>query len=791
MARRSGTSDQAWRSGNGSVSLPAPAARSPTPGVDFKLLFEQSPGVLLVLAPDAAFTILAMTDVRVRVTHRRREDVIGRGLFEAFPDNPKDPHATGARNLRASLERVLATRAPDTMPVQKYDIALPESEGGDFEERYWSPTNTPVLSEDGQVRYILHQVEDVTDVVRLSQQGIADRAEVRALREIAEAQRALHESQERLRLVVEASGAGTWELDVVTQVFRGDARQSALLGLPANASQPLERVMQAIHPEDRERTARVMAAALAGEQGGRYHVELRTAGLGGAPARWLEGRGQAYFGPDGKPMRLMGTTVEITERKAGDAERQRLLEYLNRGDACAVLDARSHFVFVNESYEKMTRRSREELLGKNHWEVFPAGLGTEYETQFRRVMRERVEAQFEEYYAPYDVWTAVTAYPTGEGGVAFFIRDTTGRRRAEEELARLAVIVEVAPEFIGVYRLDGSALFLNSSGRRLVGLDSLEQVRSTQVLEYFTPESLPAVPSVLEEALRQGQSRREMNFRHFKTGEAIPFLWQVIALKDSRTGEPIAFATVSHDLREQKRHEAELQRRAHFEQQLIGIVSHDLKNPISAITMSAATVLRRSDLEERLRKPLGRILSSAERATRMIRDLLDFTQARLGEGLPIQPEAMDFHALTRQVVDEIRDANPERVLHVEQQGDGHGAWDGDRMAQVLGNLLSNALHYSPAGTPVRVRTRGDESAVVLEVHNEGASIPDELLSRLFQPMQRGASAHDGSARSVGLGLYIVDQVVRAHGGQVDVRSTGAEGTTFRVRLPRVVPSAAD
>ncbi|HZH78751.1 MAG TPA: hypothetical protein VEY88_22165, partial [Archangium sp.] len=142
MARRSGTSDQAWRSGNGSVSLPAPAARSPTPGVDFKLLFEQSPGVLLVLAPDAAFTILAMTDVRVRVTHRRREDVIGRGLFEAFPDNPKDPHATGARNLRASLERVLATRAPDTMPVQKYDIALPESEGGDFEERYWSPTNT-------------------------------------------------------------------------------------------------------------------------------------------------------------------------------------------------------------------------------------------------------------------------------------------------------------------------------------------------------------------------------------------------------------------------------------------------------------------------------------------------------------------------------------------------------------------------------------------------------------------------------------------------------------------------
>jgi signal transduction histidine kinase len=233
-----------------------------------------------------------------------------------------------------------------------------------------------------------------------------------------------------------------------------------------------------------------------------------------------------------------------------------------------------------------------------------------------------------------------------------------------------------------------------------------------------------------------------------------------------------------------------LRERADFEQQLIGIVSHDLRTPLSAITMSAAMLLRRSDLEERQRKPLGRIFNSAERAIRMVRDLLDFTQARLGGGLPIQPEALDLHAFARQVVEEIQVAHPERVVRVEQHGNGRGVWDGDRIAQVLGNLLGNALHYSPADTPVEVRMLGEAGEVVLEVHNTGVPIPVEVLPQLFKPMQRGAATAQKSSRSVGLGLYIVDQVVRAHGGTITVKSTEAEGTTFTVRLPRQPPKSA-
>jgi signal transduction histidine kinase len=133
------------------------------------VLFEKSPEVLLVLLPDApTFTMVAATDSRLDVTHTTRDGTIGRGLFEVFPDNPDDPTATGANNLRASLDRVLATRAADTMAVQKYDIRGP---GGAFEVRYWSPKNIPVLSDEGEVRYILHRVEDVTELVRASELG--------------------------------------------------------------------------------------------------------------------------------------------------------------------------------------------------------------------------------------------------------------------------------------------------------------------------------------------------------------------------------------------------------------------------------------------------------------------------------------------------------------------------------------------------------------------------------------------------------------------------------------------
>ena len=138
-----------------------------TPIPDFRLLFESTPDLYLVLNQDLA--IVAVSDTYLRATMTQRDEIVGRGIFDVFPDNPDDPAATGVANLRASLERVLREHVADVMAVQKYDVRRPDSEGGGFDERYWSPVNFPVLGADQQLQYILHRAEDVTEFIRLRQ----------------------------------------------------------------------------------------------------------------------------------------------------------------------------------------------------------------------------------------------------------------------------------------------------------------------------------------------------------------------------------------------------------------------------------------------------------------------------------------------------------------------------------------------------------------------------------------------------------------------------------------------
>jgi signal transduction histidine kinase len=211
----------------GEARMTDPSCRLATP--DFRTLFEAAPGLYLALTPD--LTIVAASDAYLRATMTAREQILGRQLFDVFPDNPDDPHATGVRNLRASLERVLRHRAPDAMAVQKYDIRRPAAEGGGFEERYWSPVNSPVFGLDGEIAYIIHRVEDVTEFIRLKQAGIEQHKLTEELRtraeqveaeiylraqELDEANRQLRRANEQLASLY----AKTQELDKLkTQFF--------------------------------------------------------------------------------------------------------------------------------------------------------------------------------------------------------------------------------------------------------------------------------------------------------------------------------------------------------------------------------------------------------------------------------------------------------------------------------------------------------------------------------------------------------------------------------------------
>ncbi|MCY1023055.1 PAS domain S-box protein [Pyxidicoccus sp. MSG2] len=227
----------------------------------------------------------------------------------------------------------------------------------------------------------------------------------------------------------------------------------------------------------------------------------------------------------------------------------------------------------------------------------------------------------------------------------------------------------------------------------------------------------------------------------------------------------------------------EAQDAVRMREDVVAIVSHDLRNPLNAISLASLSLLRHDPLTEAQSRGLRRIVSAADRAHRMIRDLLDFTQARVGGAIPIHPRPVDLHELTQRVVDEVHLANPGRRISVEVRGDGRGDWDEDRLAQVITNLVGNALQHSPDDAPVRVSSRAEESGVSLGVHNVGAPIPPALLPTIFEPYRRGPAAAQGRG-SIGLGLYITRQIVLGHGGHIDVRSSEEDGTSFIVWLPR-------
>jgi PAS domain S-box-containing protein len=248
------------------------------------------------------------------------------------------------------------------------------------------------------------------------------------------------------------------------------------------------------------------------------------------------------------------------------------------------------------------------------------------------------------------------------------------------------------------------------------------------------------------------------------------------------------FVKITRDISERKRVEAELSKRAEFEQQLIGIVSHDLRTPLSAISLAAALLLRSPGLSAQHTNTLGRIRSSADRALRLIASLLDFTQARIGGGFVLKYAPLDLHEFTDQVVEELRVAHQARELLFESDGDGRGEWDPDRLAQLLTNLINNALIHGLEDAPVKVRVYDQSGAVVISIHNEGATIPPAELPHLFEPMRRGSgAARSKKTKSIGLGLYIVQEIVHAHAGMIGVESTDEKGTTFTVRLPRHPP----
>lgn len=250
---------------------------------------------------------------------------------------------------------------------------------------------------------------------------------------------------------------------------------------------------------------------------------------------------------------------------------------------------------------------------------------------------------------------------------------------------------------------------------------------------------------------------------------------------------------VRGDLRRREEIARQRARVYEYQERLTSIVSHDVRNPLSAILVSVKSLLRKRDeLTHEQVAALERVLRSGARIESLSSLLVDYTHARLGRGLPTSKAPTDGRAAVERAVEELSSANPSAQIAVDvRTGNARGLWDAERIEQLTSNLVSNALRYGRPNSAITV-TLADApgDAVEIRVHNDGPPIPKETIPTLFEPFKRGEGAEQAARQGLGLGLFIVHEIVRAHAGEIEVRSTEAEGTTFIVRLPRQPPAPA-
>jgi signal transduction histidine kinase len=803
--------------------------------LDFRVLFEASPEVLLVLRPDAPrYTMVAATEARLRATHSTREDTIGKGIFEIFPDNPDDPQATGAANLRASLDRVRETRCPDTMAVQKYDIRGPD---GAFEVRHWSPKNIPVVSAAGEVIYILHRVEDVTDLVRASERGEELRDRTREMeREVVRRSQELAAANQELR----AANAKLGELDVAKTAFFSNVSHELRTPLTLMLGPLEDALSDRVEPAGPRQKPRLDLA---------YQNAVRLLKLVNALldfSRLEAGRLSASFAP----LDLGTATAELAAMFQSAASRAGLRLVIDCPPSpepawvdrdmweTVVANLVSNAFKFTLSGEIAVRLRRSESLFE--LEVADTGVGipaAELPRIFERFHRvagasarthegtgiglSLVRELVHLHGGRVDVRSVVGKGTTFRveilAGAAHLPRGalSTTLAEARRTMSPAAAHAMEAGRWVSsvtsvntdpdtpassgprrprVLVVDDNADLRGYIGGLLSphyeiveaedGLAALEQIRMRPPEVVISDVMMPRLDGLgLVRALRteahvaalpvillSARAGEEAAIEGLDVG-ADDYL-----VKPFSARELLARVRTHHDLAKLRRRLLDELERANAELDAFSYsVSHDLRAPLRAIGGFSRAIEEecRTSLDERGISYLQRINRGVERMSVLIDALLDLARvARTSLDL----REVDLSSMAAEVVSDLRHDTPERTVRVDVAPGMSVKGDRRLLHVVLTNLIGNAWKFTARREAAHIEVGWSEPAAAFFVRDNGAGFDVKLAARLFAPFQRFHSAKE--FQGTGIGLATVQRAIVRHGGRVWVESEPDRGATF-------------
>ncbi|HEY8207546.1 MAG TPA: PAS domain-containing protein [Myxococcaceae bacterium] len=363
--------------------------------------------------------------------------------------------------------------------------------------------------------------------------------------------------------------------------------------------------------------------------------------------------------------------------------------------------------------------------------------------------------------------------------------ERAARKEAEQTVALLNSLLAGSPAGIAFIDRDLRFARINEALAALNGLPPEDHVG--RPVREVLPEQTSVFEPLMRRVLETGQPLVgvELEFEPPATPDRRrAFLGNAFPVR-LPGGDAIGVGVVAMEITDRKRMEEELRRAVTMRERVMSILGHDLRSPLSVVVAGAALLRRSEVLGEQELRTVARITRAGDRMARMIRDLLDYARAT-GGSFPIDRTPANLHTIAQNAVDDLRATFPGAQLRLDADGcTPDGEWDPDRLTQLFINLLTNAVQYSPPGSPVELRLEDREGdRVSVEVHNGGDPIPGDALPTLFDPFYRGVASETASPGGLGLGLFIVKRIAEGHGGTVTVRSSAAGGTTFTVVLPR-------
>jgi PAS domain S-box-containing protein len=811
--------------------------------LDFAALFDVTPSPYLVLASD--LHIVSVNQAYLRATRTVQEQIIGRHIFDVFPDNPDDPAATGVANLGASLRRVLRYKSADTMAIQKYDIPVATADGMAFEERYWSPINTPVLNADGEVTHIVHRVEDVTDFVRARERSARmestiddqaheieaanrrlreanDELEIRVAARTEEQRRTevkLRASETRFRLMADAIPQIVWIVEGSGRAVYLNKQWSTYTGISLDSAMPDEVSIELIHPDDRERT--LQAWEHARQQGHSFSVEHRLRSASGE-YRWFLVRAELFRDPqpDGADL-WFGTSTDVHDRKLAEAalrkseQRYRsLFETIDQGfcliemifdDNGRPCDYR--FCDVNPSFQQQTGLVG--AAGKTMRELTPQHEAHWFE-MYGRVAVTGESIRFENEAKALNRWFDVFASRIDEEDgpkVALLFKDITEQKRMTETLRRseqaaveaasqadaernkLDALLQAAPVGIVVSDTAGKIQLVNAAYRQLWG-NALGERKGWWADHSERHGQLLAPRDWATFRILDGEEspRDIVTIESFESQpERHTVLITGAPVKDGQ-GNIVGAVVAQMDIGDRIKAEDALRQADRRKDEFLAMLAHELRNPLAPIAAAADLLaLGRAD-EARIRQTSGIIARQVRHMTGLVDDLLDVSRVTRGL-VKLEKTRLDAKKVLADAVEQVRPLIEMRrhrlAVHTPPQA-AFVAGDAKRLVQVVTNLLNNAAKYTPEGGDIVLAMEVEDKQIKVAVSDNGIGMAPELQPRAFDLFTQAARTSDRAQGGLGIGLALVKSLVELHGGHISVHSDGiGKGSRFEVCLPHL------